>query len=210
LFDLFSNKAVWSADFAKTAPRFFFDEFAGRLILYWTLNSDQAKIARKENPALAARAREMGDKDDDYLVQVVDAYAGKEVGTLLLETGKGSFEVDYGFSEGDWLVLRDSENRVLAYSIKDGSLRHRFFGSYAALNPKKNQIVVENYPGELNFYDLTTGDAQTRLVFPGNTAFLRFSLDGKKLFVLNSEQTAYVFDVEKLPARAVALADHTN
>jgi tricorn protease-like protein len=64
--------------------------------------------------------------------------------------------------------------------------------------------VVENYPGGLTFYDLASGDSQARLVFPGNTAFLRFSLDGKKLFVLNSEQTAYVFEVEKLPAMPVA------
>lgn len=210
LYDLIKSKTVWSVEFPKEAPRFFFDEFSGRLILYWTLNNDPAKSRLKENPALAARARELGNKDDDYLVEVVDAYAGKPVGTLLLETGKGSFTIEAGFSEGDWLLLRDSENRVLAYSIKDGTLRHRFFGSYAAINPTKSQIVVENYPGELTFYDLASGDSQARLTFPGNTAFLRFSLDGKKLFVLNSEQTAYVFDVEKLPARIVAAADHTN
>ena len=204
LFDLINNKAVWTADFPKVAPRYFFDEFAGRLILYWRLDNDQAKARLKENSVLAARAKEMGNKDDDYLVEVVDAYAGKSVGTLLLETGKGSFSIDYGFSEGDWLVLRDDENRVLAYSIKDGSLRHRFFGSYAAINPVKAQIVVENYPGELTFYDLTSGDTQTHLALPGSTAFLRFALDGKKLFVLNSEQTAYLFDVEKLAAKPVA------
>jgi WD40 repeat protein len=204
LYDLIKSKSVWSAEFAKEAPRFFFDEFSGRLILYWTLNNDRAKSRLKENPELAARAKEMGNKDDDYLVEVVDAYAAKPVGTLLLETGKGSFFIEAGFSEADWLVLRDSENRVLTYSIKDGTLKNRFFGSYAAISPTKNQIVVENYPGELTFYDLASGDPQTRLTFPGRTAFLRFTLDGKKLFVLNSEQTAYLFDVEKLPAKQVA------
>jgi len=127
-----------------------------------------------------------------------------ELVILLLETGKGSFYIAAGFSEADWLVLRDSENRVLTYSIKDGTLKNRFFGSYAAISPTKNQIVVENYPGELTFYDLASGDPQTRLTFPGKTAFLRFSLDGKKLFVLNSEQTAYLFDVERLKQVAAA------
>jgi WD40 repeat protein len=205
LYDLISSKTVWSAEFVKEAPRFFFDEFSGRLILYWILNNDRARARLKENAALAARAKEMGNKDDDYLVEVVDAYAGKSVGALLLETGKGSFSINYGFSEGDWLVLRDDVNRVLAYSIKEGNLRHRFFGSYAAINPARNQIVVENYPGELTFYDLANGETQTHLAFPGNTAFLRFTLDGKKLFVLNSEQTAYLFDVQKLPAKPVAV-----
>jgi hypothetical protein len=198
LSDLISSKVVWSADYAKEAPGFFFDEFAGRLVLYWTLNNEEAKAKLKANPALAAQSREMGNKDDDYLVEVIDALAGKTLGTLLLETGKGSFYIEHGFSEGDWLVIRDSENRVLAYSIKDGTLRNRFFGSYAAINPARNQIVVENYPGELTFYDLTTGETQTRLSFPGKTAFLRFALDGKKLFVLNSEQTAYLFDTTLL------------
>jgi hypothetical protein len=104
-------------------------------------------------------------------------------------------------------VLRDSENRVLAYSIKDGELRHRFFGSYAVVNPAKNQIVVENYPGELTFYNLSTGENQTRLTFPRTAAFVRFSLDGKKLFVLSAEQTAYMFDVEKLTPK---VAQATN
>jgi hypothetical protein len=104
-----NNKTVWSSDFPKEAPRFFFDEFSGRLILYWTWDNDRAKAKLKENPALAARAKELGNKDDDYLVEVIDASLGKMVGTLLLETGKGSFSIDHGFSEGDWLVLRDSE-----------------------------------------------------------------------------------------------------
>ena len=58
--------------------------------------------------------------------------------------------------------------------------------------------MVENYPGELTFYDLASGDSQRRLMFGAGAAFLRFSLDGKKLFVLDGDQTAYVFDTEKL------------
>jgi len=32
-------------------------------------------------------------------------------------------------------------------------------------------------------------------------AFLRFSLDGKRLFVLTDQQIAYAFDVEKLEVK---------
>jgi hypothetical protein len=192
------NKLVWSREFPKEAPRFFFDGFSGKVILYWKLGSEAAKSRLKEDLALATRAKEMGNKDDDYLLEVVDAFEGKTVGTLLLETGKGSFDIKNGLSQGDWLVLHDSNNRVLVYSIKEGGLRNRFFGTSAAINPAKNQIVVENYPGELTFYDLNTGDSQARLNFGSGAAFVRFSLDGKKLFVLSGEQTAYAFDVDKL------------
>jgi Peptidase family M48 len=201
LHDVVNDKVVWTRDFPKTAPAYFFDDFSGRLIFYWNLGSEAGKERLKAETALAERARQMGDKADDYLVEVYDAFAGKSVGVLLLETGKGSFDIQSGFSEGNWLVLHDDNNRVLIYSIKEGELRHRFFGANAAMNPSRNQVVVQNYPGELTVYDLTTGNPQTRLRFKTGAAFVRFSLDGKKLFVLTSGQMAYVFDVDRLATK---------
>ena len=196
--DIVNDKVVWSKEFKKEAPRFFFDDYSGRLIFYWNLGSDAGKTRLKEEPPLAERARQMGDKADDYLVEVYDAFAGKSVGVLLLETGKGSFDMESGFSEGNWLLLRDDNNRVLIYSINDGELRHRFFGSNAAMNPRRNQVIVENYPGELTVYDLATGNPQARLRFKSGAVFVRFSLDGKKLFVLTAGQVTYAFDIDQL------------
>ncbi len=196
-----NDKLVWSREFPKEAPRFFFDSFSGRLILYWTLGSEVGKDMLKANADLAARATELANMDDDYLMEVVDAFAGKTVGTIALETGKGSFFIRSGGSEGNWLLLHDSQNRVLVYSLKDGNLQQRFFGANAAINPARDQIVVQNYPGELTFYDLEQGNSQARLSFGSAAVFARFSLDGKKLFVLSGEQTAYAFDVKKLTAQ---------
>jgi hypothetical protein len=195
---------VWSREFPKEAPHFFFDEFSGRLILYWTLGSDVGKARLKGDEKLASRVKELGNKDDDYLLDIVDAFAGATVGTLLLETGKGSFNIKSGFSEGNWLVLQDTEHRVLCYSIKDNELRHRFFGATAAVNPARNQIVIENYPGELTVYDLESGDSIARMNFGREVAFLRFTLDGRKLFVLSKEQTAYALDVDKIKGQSAA------
>src|SRR6185503_8433400 len=125
--DVVNDKLIWSREFKKEAPQFFFDEFSGRLIFYWDLGSEAGKARLKEEAALSERARQMGNKDDDYIVEVYDAFAGKTVGVLLLETGQGSFDIQSGFSEGNWLVLHDDNNRVLVYSIKEGELRHRFF-----------------------------------------------------------------------------------
>jgi hypothetical protein len=196
--DAVQDKLVWSREFPKEAPGFFFDEFSGRLIFYWDLGSEVGKNKLKEDPELAKRAQQMGNKDDDYLMEVVDSFAGKTVANFLLETGKGSIEINGAYSEGDWLILQDSNNRVLAYSLKEGVLRHRFFGARAVVNPSRHQIVVENYPGELVLYDLSTGTSQKRLVFNSPSAFARFTLDGKQLLVLTAGQTAYAFDVNKL------------
>ena len=199
--DVVNEKVVWTKDFTKEAPGYFFDDYSGRVILYWSLGSEAGKSRLKEDPTLVERSREMGNKDDDYVVEIYDAFANKSIGTLLLETGKGSFDIESGFSEGNWLVLRDDNNRVLIYSIKDGDVRHRFFGAKAAMNPQGTQIVVENYPGELTIYNLETGDAHGRLRFKSGAAFTRFSLDGKKLLVLTAGQVAYAFDTDRLIAK---------
>ena len=196
--DIVKNQVVWSKDFPKEAPGYFFDDFSGRLILYWGLGSEAGKARLKEDPALVERSRQMGNKDDDYVLEIIDAFQNKSVGSLLLETGKGSFDIESGFSEGNWLVLRDDNNRVLVYSITDGDLKHRFFGANAALNPKGHQIAVQNYPGELTVYDLATGNPVARLRFKTPAAFTRFSLDGKRLLVLTAGQVAYAFDTERL------------
>jgi len=202
--DLIKNKTVWSREFPKEAPGSFVDQFSGRLILQWPLHGDAGKARLKEDSALAARAKELENKDNDYLMEVVDCFAGKSVGAVLLETGRGSFYIKSGFSEKDWLVLNDSNNRILVYSMKDGDLHHRFFGANAVMNPARNQIVIENFPGELTFYDLDTGDSQAALSLASPAAFVRFSLDGKKLFALSRDQIAYAFDVDKLVSKTSA------
>jgi hypothetical protein len=200
--DVVKDTVVWTRDFTGTAPHYYFDRFSGRLIFYWTLGSTAGKDRLKEDPALAARARKMGNKDDDYLLEVVDAFATKTIGSVLLETGKGSFDISAAFSEGNWLVLHDSNNRILVFTINDGEIQNRFFGSTTAINPSRNQIAVENYPGELTMYNLGTGERDARLVLGSSIAFLRFSLDGKRLFVLTDQQIAYAFDVEKLEVKS--------
>jgi Peptidase family M48 len=199
--DFIQDKVIWSRDFPKAAPEYSFDEFSGRLIFYWRLGSEAGKARLKESAELQARANALGNKTDDYLVEVVDAFAQKTVGLLLLETGQGSFNVGAGLSEADWLVLHDSENRVLVYSIKSGELRHRFFGSNAAINPKKNQLAVENLPGEVALYDLDRGERLTTFVIGGSAAFVRFNLNGDRFFVLSATQSAYVFDLNKVATK---------
>lgn len=201
LHDIVKDQVVWTKDFPKEAPGYFFDDFSGRVILYWSLGSEAGKTRVKEDPALVERSRQMGNKDDDYVVEVFDAFESKSMGTLLLETGKGSFDIKSGFSESEWLVLRDDNNRVLVYSLKDGELRHRFFGANAAMNPRGHQIVVQNYPGELTVYDLATGNVHSRLRFKTGAVFTRFSLDGNRLLVLTAGQVAYAFDTARFAAK---------
>jgi hypothetical protein len=197
--DWLEDKVVWTREFPTSVPRYAFDDFSGRLIFYWRLSTDEGKAKLKENPQLKAQADALGNRESDYLIEVVDAFEQKTIGTLLLETGRGSFSVrSTGKSEGDWLMLNDSEGRVLTYSLKTGELRHRFFGSNAALNPRRHQIAVENFPGELTLYDLATGDPLANYRVKGDIVFLRFSLQGNKLFLFSDSQAAYAVDLDKI------------
>jgi hypothetical protein len=199
--DFIQDKIIWSRDFPKDAPEFSFDNFSGRLILYWRLGSDAGKDRLKELPELQAKAGALGNKADDYLVEIIDSHTQKTVGTMLLETGQGSFDIGKGMSERDWLALRDSKGRVLVYSIKGAELSHRFFGDNSAINPVNNQIAVENFPGEITLYNLDTGDRQTSFVINGSAVFVRFNLEGDKLFVLSDAQSIYTFDLKKFAAK---------
>jgi hypothetical protein len=204
--DLIQDKIIWSRDFLKDAPAFSFDAFSGRLIFYWGLSTDAGKDRLKEIPELQAKAGALGDKAHDYLVEIIDAHTQKTVGMMLLETGKGSFNIGKGLSEREWLALRDTEGRVLIYSIKEGDLRHRFFGDITAINPANNQIAVENFPGEITLYNLDTGDRQASFVIQGSATFVRFNLKGDKLFILSDDQSVYAFDLNKLAAKTTTQA----
>jgi len=199
--DWIQDKVVWTRDFPNGVPRYVFDDYSGRLLFYWRLGTEEGKAKLKENPALKAQSEALGNKESDYLIEVVDAFQQKTIGMMPLETGNGSFYVGSGQSEGDWLVLNDSQGRVLVYSLAKGELRHRFFGHHASINPGRQQLVVENTPGELKLYDLSTGDTLATYVVNGKAVFLRFNLQGTRLFVLNDAQTAYSFDVGKIVAK---------
>ena len=196
--DWVQDKVVWTRDFAGPVPRYSFDDYSGRLIFYWRLGTDEGKAKLRETPALKAQADALGNTDSDYLIEVVDAFERKTIGQMLLETGNGSFFVGSGKSEGDWVILNDSAGRVLVYSLKSGELRHRFFGKNASLNPRRQQVAVENFPGELTMYDLNSGNPMANYVVNGKIVFLRFNLEGTRLFVFNDSQAAYAFDISKL------------
>lgn len=202
--DWLQDKVVWTREFPGSVPRYSLDDFSGRLILYWRLGSDEGKAKLKENATLKAQADALGNKESDYLIEVIDAFEGKTIGSMLLETGKGSFSVrSTGKSEGDWLMLNDTRGRVLVYSLRTGELKHRFFGGQASLNPRRHQIAVENFPGELTLYDLTTGDPLANYTVKGDIVFLRFSLQGNKLFLFSDSQAAYAMDLDKIVAKPV-------
>jgi hypothetical protein len=193
---------VFTREFKNGLPRYSFDTYSGRLIFYWDLGSDLGKDRLKDFPNLKQNEKALGDKTDDYLVEIFDAYAKKDLGAFLLETGKGSFDVRRGVSEGESIMFRDNENRLLIYSIKTGALQHRFFGRQGVLHPNLRIAAIESFPGVVNLFDLGSGERLSGVEVNGDVEFMRFDLSGKKLFILSGNQIAYAFDLTKMPRTA--------
>jgi hypothetical protein len=57
---------------------------------------------------------------------------------------------------------------------------------------------VENERGKLAVYDFESMEKLDELTFPTRISMLRFSVDGKRLFVLTREQTVYILDAAGL------------
>jgi WD40 repeat protein len=192
--DARTGASLWTKEFPKDAPRYWASEGEGTIVLAWATSSRTAKDEIKTDPRLTQQLAVMREKEGDYFLEVLDARTGNLTGKLLVETGKGSFRIRNVEASGDFLVITDSENRVLVYALPTGEQRGRFFGDHATLTKATGLLAVENERGQLSLYDLATSEKRDQFTFPTAVSLARFSDDGKRLFVLTANQTVYVLD----------------
>lgn len=206
--DAQSGASLWTRVFDKETPSYYIDPERDTMELSWSVNSQAAKDIIGADPALKAKLATMDEKQGDLLIQLVDPKSGRRKADFLLETGEGSITVDYVRVAGDFLTIEDGQNRILVYSISTGKLLQRFFGGWSTISLATNKIAIQNLPGRLTVYDLVSGKEVGKLSFTKPTTFVRFLDDGKQLFVLTSDQTAFLFDTSKLATAAPAGGDH--
>jgi WD40 repeat protein len=195
LFDARTMKSLWAKTYPTEAPRVWVAPNSQTLAMVWDVQDEAAKIEIKGDPRLTQRQLTMREKEGDYFLKILDAQNGDDIGKLLIETGKGSFRLSNVFAAGDWVIISDTQNRVLVYSLKTGALKGRVFGAYATVSLSNNLLCVENETGKLAVYDLHTLEKRDEFVFSSPISMLRFSPDGRRLLVLTVNQTVYVMDV---------------
>ena len=198
MFDARTMKSLWSQPFPKEAPRAWIAPGNQTMALLWSVTTDAAKSEIGADPRLTQTLARMKEKEGDYFLKIVDAQSGNEIGKLLIETGKGSFRVANIFAVGDSVIVTDTRNRVLVYSLKTGEQKGRVFGAYAAVSSASKLLCVENESGKLAVYDLETMEKRDEFIFTRPISMLRFSQDGKRLFVLTVAQTVYILDVSSI------------
>ena len=94
------------------------------------------------------------------------------------------------------LTLYDSKNRLLIYSISNGKRIGQLFGSNGSISPANRLLAVENKIGVITIYSLPSMEEVGKLVFAHPLAYVKFSKDGKHLFALTNDQSAYFFSTE--------------
>ena len=186
---------LWSQQYAKEAPRAWANPDEGTIVLGWGVATSAAKAEIQRDPALKARLALLREKEGDYFLQVLDARRGNVLSQLLIETGKGSFRIQHVFAAGESIVISDSQNRVLVYSLATGEQTGKAFGGRPAVAKATGLLCVENERGQLTLYDLKTMTKRDNFVFSSPVSLARFSADGTRLFVLTANQTAYVLDL---------------
>ncbi len=198
VFDATTMKLLWSKPYPKESPLMWVAFRKQTICLAWEVTDQAVREEMQTDPKLGQQLAAMKEKEGDYFVKVLDMQDGKELGKLVIETGKGSFRLKSVYADGDWVLVSDTENRVSLYSLKTGQQKARVFGDVAVVSPDGKLLCVANEDGKLTIFDLATMESREEFVFTSSVAMLDFSQDGKKLFVLTSNQTAHVFDISPL------------
>lgn len=192
-----TNALLWSREFPKERPAVYVTSHARRVAFAWPLDDAAVKEDVKRDPQLGARMKLMGDKDGDYLVHVLDADTGAVLHKLLIETGKGSISLRGLQAAGHWVMLADSDRRILVYDARSGEIKSRYFGDEVTLSTE-GTIAVDNGDGRIDIHKVETGQKLSELTFRRKIGTVGFDDKGDRLLVVTVDQNAFLFDVRRL------------
>ena len=199
IYEARSVKELWSRSFPKSEPdRIQAEGRHNTLAFFWHLNGEGGRKILDANPDLNAQfsAMKTGRENVD-VAEVVDFASGKPRGNLLIDLGNGSLRVQSIVTVGDNIVMRDNQNRTLVYSLATGKQLGHAFGTPMEVSKDGSTVFVQNNPGEVTLYSLPQMEKRDEMTFSSRVVFARFSDDGRRLFVLTEDHTAYTIAVKE-------------
>jgi Peptidase family M48 len=192
--DLRTGRLLWSWHFPKDYPRLLFEGDEGRILVRWHASVDGVRDAIKVYPRLAKQLAAQKDRNGVYFVEVLDAWTGKALEAMLVDTG-GEASI---FTAGDRLIVSHNDYFEI-YSLATGLWEGEIFGRARAYCKASSLIsIAEDSANQFAVYDLSSRRQLDAFAFPSDVDFEQFSRDGKRLFVLTADQTAYILDLSHL------------
>lgn len=202
--DIVDQKLLWSRDFPKQGPSISGSPASGKLVLLWSATSGGVRDEIAREAKLQALWDKEKPKDGDFLVEALDSRGGALAGAAILHTGNRSYVPESVKAVGEWLVIEDNHNRVLLYSMSTGEQLARWFGYRPEISRNGRSLCMANGRGHLLVYDLQGLKQVDDLYFANPIAAHNFSGDGKRLFVLTNDQTAFEFELPAIAANNAA------
>jgi hypothetical protein len=193
-----NGQEFWKRSFSSGPPIPFADPQGSRLVLGWHARSEGARDAAKHDAAAKEILKKAKLSDHDSFFEVLDARTGKSLGGVLVQIGVGPAYFDAVFSEGDAVFVQKDLMRFSAYSLRDGQLKARLLGNKPATTAQANLLALDEGAGRLAICDLNSLAKLDEQLFADEIAYIRFSTNGKHLFVLTQHQEAFVLDVTRV------------
>ena len=188
--DFRTQATLWSRHFSQEPPSIAVTPDYRAVLMGWPVSTGSAHDEMKQFPELKGSAEK-----EDMFYEVVDLKTNSVLGKAVVKTNKYSVRVRNAWVDGDWLLLQVSDDRVLTYSMGSGKEMGHVFGNAPSISSAAGVYAVSTGEGGVNVYGLADSQLRRSYKFPGSIAYKKFSTDGKKLFVLTRDQTAYVLDV---------------
>ncbi|HKV92870.1 MAG TPA: M48 family metalloprotease [Candidatus Angelobacter sp.] len=199
--DAISNSLLWERKTGKSIPSFYCRHNTLTLIIG---EYDAIKAKAKENPSLSNVLKGIDSKRDAYLIEVYEASTGKPLGSLLVDTGKLSFKVRRAVTAGDTVLVTDSLDRTLVYSLKTGAQRGKLPGRFWDVSQNGDRVLVGVDRDVTEVYDASTLQPVAHFSFPAHVANADFTADGANIMVLTADQTVYELKATTTPESASA------
>jgi peptidase M48-like protein len=188
--DIRTNQKLWEQVYAHGFPWLFYSHAAGVLTTLMTYQS----VDTRDDPALKARLDAIKGKSspaDAYVARVVDAQTGKLLSTVVVDTKHRAFRVRSVDATRDAVIVRDSDNRTLVYSMSSGEQIGRIFGLARALSRKGDLMLVETGRDQADLFEVPALRPLSHYNFSSPIVRAEFADDGNALFVLTGQQTFY-------------------
>lgn len=195
VFEAVSGRELWKKPLADSRGVYMAHARHDSLTLMWNYGIEAAKIVAA-TPALTRQFESLkARKNELVLLEVLDLRTGAVRADVLVDFGRDSFRPVTIVAAGNHVVIGDNANRTLVYSLATGTTRGHAFGSPLDVATGAPLVCVQNAPGEITVHSLPALERAGEFVFPSEVVFARFSPDGKRLFVLTGDQTAYTIDL---------------
>lgn len=191
--DVRANKELWHRRVEHEVPSIYYSKPGSTLTLV-IADYDDIKEEAKGDPSLSSRLNAIEGrkgKRDSYVVRAFDAVSGKNLGAVLVDTGNLSFKVRWANTIGDTVVVGDSKDRTLVYSLKTGEQKGKIPGQTKAASKTGDRILVDTGKGSADLYDLASLQPVTHFAFPTRIVRAEFADDGNSIFVLTADQNVY-------------------